>query len=500
MKALVALDAGTGSGKCAVFAPDGKLLGLHREPWRYRVRSDPAAPFMAEIDFDAGDFWQILCRCTQIALARAGVAPADVVGIATTSQREGCVFLDAAGKEIYAGPNLDSRGFAQGLEVLSAIGPQRLYEITGHTAPFIFPLARLLWFREHDRREVARLLMLNDWMTWRLSGEWMAEPSNGTESMLFDLRAREWSAELLDRFSIPRSILPPIRPSGIGVGAVTAGAARATGLREGTPVFSGGADTQCALLGAGAVEPGDTAAILGTTTPLQTVTERPLFDPRVNLWAGCHVVPERWVLESNLGDTGDAYQWILDLAAAGHADRHAAAEALARAAAPGGAYSYVGPEIFNVTAMRPDRPGAVFFHYPGLHQRPSAGDLIRSFFENVGFAARANLAQLEEVTGRRTERLLLGGGLTRSTLLLEILTDVLGLPVQYAEQPDSTALGCAIQIASAAGIHPNLPAALQAMSRRRQLSPDPARHETYTRNYEKWRELYGHLEQLSLAV
>ncbi len=81
----------------------------------------------------------------------------------------------------------------------------------------------------------------------------------------------------------------------------------------GTPVFTGGADTQCALLGAGAVEAGDVAAILGTTTPMQAVVGEPLLDPAGNLWAGCHVVPDRWVIESNAGSTGDAYLWLLDL-------------------------------------------------------------------------------------------------------------------------------------------------------------------------------------------
>ena len=57
--------------------------------------------------------------------------------------------------------------------------------------------------------------------------------------------------------------------------------------------------------GAGAIEPGDVAAILGTTCPLQAVVDRPTLDPRANLWAGCHVVPGRWVIEANVGSTGD---------------------------------------------------------------------------------------------------------------------------------------------------------------------------------------------------
>src|SRR5262249_35265269 len=161
--------------------------------------------------------------------------------IAATSQREGCVFLDAHGAELYAGPNLDARAFMEGLDVLNTLGAERLYQITGHSAPFIFPIARYLWFRKHATAVVAHLLMINDWLTYRLSGELTAEPSNATESMLFDLRARTWSDEILSTFDISAQILPSMRRSGERVGTLTAAAAASTGLRAGTPVYVGGA-------------------------------------------------------------------------------------------------------------------------------------------------------------------------------------------------------------------------------------------------------------------
>src|SRR5262245_42925608 len=190
-----------------------------------------------EYSFDAEAFWQILARCVRAALGQAAVSPSDVIGVATTSQREGCVFLAGDGRELYAGPNLDSRGFMEGLEVLGSLGPQRLYAITGHSAPFIFPLARYLWYRKQGGEAVARILMINDWMSFRLCGAPTAEPSNASESMLFDFRAREWSEEILAHFEVPAGILPPIVASGAAIGTVRADAAAATGLRAGTPVF-----------------------------------------------------------------------------------------------------------------------------------------------------------------------------------------------------------------------------------------------------------------------
>src|SRR5262249_13749583 len=149
--------------------------------------------------------------------------------------------------------------------------------ITGHTPPYIFPLARYLWFRKHhDAGRVDALLMLNDWITFLLSGERVAEHSNAGESMLYDVSRRDWSPDILDTLDIPRAILPRLRPAGARAGSVTARAAAATGFPEGTPVFVGGADTQSALLGSGVYQPGQTAAVLGTTAPVQMVTEGPV--------------------------------------------------------------------------------------------------------------------------------------------------------------------------------------------------------------------------------
>lgn len=498
MPVLVSLDAGTGGAKASVFATDGHLLAVDHQAWDYTVHSRPDLPFIKEYAFDPERFWSVLSRCTKNALAQAAVAPSDVVGVAATSQREGCVFLGKGGDVLYAGPNLDSRAFEEGLHVLGTLGPERLYEITGHSAPFIFAVARYLWFRKHDTRPVEKLLMINDWMTYRLCGAICSEPSSATESMLFDFRKRDWSDDILDTFDIPRDVLPPLRDPGQRVGTVSSEAAAATGLAAGTPVFAGGADTQCSLLGAGAVERGDTAVILGTTSPVQTVVSEPTLDPASNLWAGCHVVPGRWVLESNVGSSGDAYHWLLDLLVVGEDDRHAVAEKLASAEPAGGTFTFIGPRIFDLTKLRPDMPGGIFFRFPSFQLRPGAGELLRAFLESLAFAVRANLEQLQAVLSYTPDCLIAGGGMSRNQLLLQLLADVTGLTVRCAEEAECAGLGCAVLAAVGAGVYRDVGKAVAAMCRHREILPDEHRHEQYAKTFEKWRELYDVLDTLSV--
>ena len=496
MEVFVALDAGTGGGKCAIFDGGGNLLGAHREAWSYDVRVNPDVPFVREFSFNGPAFWEILCRCVRTAVGAASIDPSDVAGIAVTSQREGCVFLDSHGAEIYAGPNLDARGFSEGLEVLDRLGAERLYQITGHSAPFIFPLARYLWFRKHGSPPVAHLLMINDWLVYRLSGELSAEPSNATESMLFDLHARRWSEEILSLFDIPPAILPPLRRSGERIGPLTVAAAAATGLAAGSPVFTGGADTQCSLLGAGVIEPDTTAATLGTTTPVQTVVDVPVLDPQANLWAGCHVVPDRWVLESNAGDTGDAYLWLLDLVSPGRPPSelwHLGDQLAADRFGPP-TMVFIGPTVFNLMKLRPNRPGGILFPFPTMHLRPDRGTLVRAFMESLGYALRANLDQLRVVRRQCARELVVSGGMSRSPVLVQTIADVVGLPIRLARQPESAALGCAILMA-AEDLQGGHAAAARAMVQHQHVEPNAEQHARYEAPYATWRELYTQLEE-----
>ena len=280
MSIVLALDAGTGSAKCVAVDDEGRVRGYASKRWKYTVVANEHVPMVKEYAFDPEEFWRILCACAKQALSDIDIDEVDAV--VTTSQREGCVFLDRNGNEIYAGPNLDSRGFMEGLEILEEIGATKLYEITGHSAPFIFPLARYLWFRKNDSRPVARILMLNDWILYRATGELVSEPSNATESMLFDFRQREWSKEILSHFEIDPKLLPRVNAPGTQVGQISRTAAAELGVRAGVSAYLGGADTQCALLGTGAVNAGDCALILGTTTPIQLVTDKPLLDKAEN--------------------------------------------------------------------------------------------------------------------------------------------------------------------------------------------------------------------------
>ena len=502
MDCLVTIDAGTGSGRCVVFDARGVVQATAQEPFVYRSFEDPNLPMVRGFDLDAPSFWGVLVRCMRGALGQLP-GGARIRGVIATSQREGCVFVDAEGEVLYGGPNLDARAVLEGMEVQQVVGAERLHAITGHAPPYIFPIARLQWFRKHhDLRRIASLLMLNDWITYRLSGERVAELSNAGESMLCDVTARRWSAELIAALDVPPGILPPLCLAGTRVGSVSATASAETGLPEGTPVFAGGADTQSALLGSGARTPGQAAVVLGTTAPVQLVTGAAIIDPRGSMWTSSHVVADRWVLESNGGDTGGAYRWLLELLmGASDAAAHAAADAAVAAtgAAPRYVFSHLGPAIFDLQSMNPFRAAGFLFRFPILHiDRPSRGELLYAFHENVAFAIRANWEQIVALAAVPLPTLRAGGGMTRSASIIRRLADAMNVPVTVAATAESASLGCAVLAAVGAGLHADVDEALAAMSRDAVVEPDAAAVPFADERYHKWREHYGSLGSWTL--
>ncbi len=496
---FLALDYGTGGGKCAIFDAIGRCLACVREPWSYDEVDLGENAMGRGYSFDPDAFWAALSRCTRAAIAQAGIDPAAIAGVSTSAQRLGTVFLDAQGREIFAGPNMDGRGFPGALDVMGRLGMDDGVKITGHWPPFVSTLARLLAHRgTSDAPEIATVLTLNDWLTYRLTGELTAEPSNACESLLLDVTSRRWSETIRETFAIAASALPAIVEPAARVGTVTAHAAEQTGLRAGTPVFAGGGDTQCALLGSDVVEPGEAGAVLGTTTPVMAATAEPVLDEAGRLWTGCHVLPGRWTLESNAGDTGIAYEWLLGILGLDGPDGFAEAEAaMAAGAQPPSVYGVAGPQIWDVLNFRPNQALGFVFPHPPFTRRPARGDFCSAFLLNVTCAIRANLEQVEEVLGRPVATLTLSGGMTRSAALLRCFAGVLRRPLLVSEDANATALGAAVLAAAGTGTYPSIAAAADAMVRKRPLAAaDATVSEAYEAYYARWRALYDSLRDL----
>ncbi len=488
---LAGLDIGGGGGRCLLVDPASGEIHSAFRPWSF-----PVARETGGLGFDA-DPEQMLASLGEAvveALGRAKAKPGQIAGLAAASMRFGMVVIDSDGAVLYAGPNRDARAAAEAI----ALGASHGEELARRTGLWPMPTLaapRLRWLaanRPDDWKRAQALLALNDWLAFRLCGELATDFSQAGCTMLFDLAERDWAWDWIDRLELPRSLFPSVHPAGTPLGTLTADAAGALGLLAGTPVMVGGADTQCGLLGCGARSEGDTAVIAGTTAPVQTVLAAPDLDPETRLWAGHHVLPGLWTLESNAGPVGETLEWFARLL---HPDAPMPAAALLGEAArsePGaaGMVSTLGAQLHDARALALPVGDLTLSHLPSARDPLTRRHLSRSVIEGMAYSLRANVEQLAAVVPLEQTRIRLGGGLSRSASFARLLADVLGRPVDVSRTPETTALGAAICAGVGAGVLEDLgEGAEQLAGIARSHEPDGEAARTYAGLYESWQRL-----------
>ena len=470
---VLVIDAGTSALRALAVRADGQVTPIATEPWPMFVPAD-AAPFGRE--FEVAEMQRALDRL----LAAALPMRESIAAIAFTGQREGIAFIDDRGDAIFASPNIDARASAEGIAI-DAAHADEVYAVTGHMPSLMQAPAKLAWLRAHRpamAERVAHVLPLADWLGMLVTGVPRMSRSLASENGLLDVTTGLTPADLLARFGVPLGIVPNMLPDGSICGSVQRG-----GL-AGTPVVLAGADTQCALAGMGAIEPGAAGVPAGWSAPVQLVTNRPIVDPEKRTWTGVHVVPNRWILESNAGETGRAWDWICTMMGCTAAE---AADLVATApVGSGDTMAVLGPRVMRASAMNAG-VGGITLPLPLVMSAPARSHVLRSVLEATAYAIRANIKQLELVSGAPIASLAMGGGMSRSTAFAQIVADVIDRSVEVAASPETSALGAAALAAHAVGIHPTLAAAQAAMTGgKRAIEPDARASADYEDYYARW--------------
>ena len=387
-----------------------------------------------------------------------GVPLGRVASIGLSGQMHGLLLLDAEGKPVAPCHTwADARCEAEARFITRQVGVERLRAISGSAASTSATAAKLLWLRAHEPEHYAaarHLVLPKDYLRWRLTGAYATNPSDASGTLLCDVAAREWSAELLDALEIPANLLPPIVASAEVTGTLTGVAARELGLRAGVPVMAGGGDAECAALGLGLVgESGDAGcglATLGTAGQFSAVCSTPVIDAMGRMQTLCHVVPARWHLMTAILAGGSALAWLAGLLLPGRAQDDALDALLTEAERepPGARGLLFVPHLNGVRV--PEMDSGVAGAFVGLRPEHTRATLTRAAVEGVALALRDGLVAAR-VLGLSIERVRLAGGVNRAALWARVQADVFGVPVEVGTTEDASALGAALLAAAGTG-------------------------------------------------
>ena len=496
MECVLGIDLGSASTKAVVFGRGGRRLAA--AVWPMEVgRLDPEHPDW--LFWDPEVVWRNAAAAVSGALA-ALPAGARVSGLAVTGLGMDGLPVDAAGRELY--PFISwrcTRTVETAARVSARLGPERIFRIAGKQVQPHDTLYRLVWMREHRPElleRAAHWLLIEDWLSFRLCGARVTDPTMASSTSLLDQGTGEWSAELCRDAGVDPRLLAPVRPCGSLLGEVHEEAARATGLAAGTPVFLGGHDYLCAALGEGVIAPGDVLDVMGTWELVLAPTPLAALDPGVfhaGLTVEATTIPGTWSATgfAIAGGVAEWYRHELTGLSGGWEEM----EQLAASAPPGARGATFLPHLEGAGSPHNDRRslGALI----GLSSACDRACIARALLEGLAHQSVELAEAVAGAAGVGAGHVVLTGGMARSELFARLRADLGERPVWVSATEDSTALGAALLAELGLGWHHDARSAAASVERRgHTVEPGPGMEEC-RKLRRTYRSIYPALKALS---
>lgn len=483
----LAIDVGTGSVRAALVDSRGAIRSLAAR------EHEQIVPRYGWSEQRPADWWDGAVHAIREVLGSTPGAADNIAAVCACGQMHGTVLIDADGHLTRETAPLwnDKRTLAQVEAFRKRHDAASYLARTANPATPAWPGFKLQWIKAHEPDAYERastVFMPKDYVNFRLTGERACDWTDASTTFLMDPVTRTWSQTMLDALGLDGRKMPAIRAPLDLLGSVTAGAAAATGLREGTPVLVGGADYPVSVLGSGVYAPGLASDITGTSSIITVIADKPMLHPEVSNLATCEGLWGRFML---LDSGGDAMRW----ARRAFHENTLPYDTVAQKAAS----APVGSEgLFFLPYLTGERLGehsnsrAQFF---GIAAKHGLAHLHRAVLEGVAFGVRRHIALLQS-PGATIERLVAASGGAKAALWLDIKASMYRTPILVPAEVECGVMGCAILAATAHGQFANLGAAVNAFVRfGREVQPDPYASDIYDRMVPIFERLYLHSQR-----
>lgn len=421
MRHYLLVDLGTGSTRVALVDAAGTILDFRSSVNRYYrdERYEDGQYFLP------GEWREyILQSCRELCAAHPGIR---VDALSAAGTRQTFVLLDREGNDFYGLPNIDNRGRAFLNEVPDHGG---IYRRSGKWATEDFGAAKLLGLRRGRPELYGRIwkfTSISEWVAWIFTGQAVMEYSQASETQLYDVERRAWSPDLCGAYGLDPELLPELRPAGTAAGPILPEYREALRLKEDAVFLLGGADTQTALAQT-ALSGGGAAVVSGTTSPVVSKLDRPLWDPQQRIWLDADLGGERFLAETNPGVTGLNYQRLrAQLCPDIPYER---LEELYREKTDFACTASFSSLLFH--QRRSLRNGGFFTRSPAAAELDRV-DMLWAVLADIACSTQEQLSNLVRLTGNGDGPLLGCGGGFQSPALCQMLADLSGRELQLRQ-------------------------------------------------------------------
>ena len=449
-KYVMALDAGTTSNRAIIFDVDSKIVGVAQKEFTQHF------PQPGWVEHDAEEIWSSMHEVMREALEQSGLVASDIAAIGITNQRETAVIWDrATGRPIYNAIVWQSRQTADICEDLKRQGlVDEFQEKTGLVIDAYFSGTKVKWILDHvegarARAEKGELAFgtIDTWLLWKLTGgkEHKTDYSNASRTLMFNIKTLEWDEALLKHLTVPKSLLPEVRPSSEVYGHTVPSVIGAS-----VPVAGMAGDQQSALFGQNCFSPGEAKNTYGTGCFLLMNTGEELCMSKNGLvttiaWGLDGKV--EYALEGSIFVGGSAIQWLRD--GLRLVDSAPDSEWVAKKVPDAGGV-YMVPAFVGLGAPYWDMNARGMII--GLTRGTTKAHIVRATLDSLAYQTRDVLGAMEADSGNRLAALKVDGGAVANNLLMQFQADLLGVPVDRPQITETTALGAAYLAGLATGV------------------------------------------------
>ncbi|MGE3829542.1 MAG: FGGY-family carbohydrate kinase [Parvibaculaceae bacterium] len=488
MRCVLGLDIGTTSTIGTLIRLPDQVLGIAQRPVTLRSPS----PGWAEEDPE--QWWSNVGAIIRELIAASGIAAQDIAAVGVSGMLPALILLDQQGNVLR--PSIQQSDGRCGIEVeeIRREWPEdRFLAKAGNGINQQLIAPKLRWIEKHEPQVFARIATAfgsYDYINWRLTGERAIDQNWALEAGFVNIETHALSEDLIELAHIKRGALPRKIESHKILGGVSEAAAAETGLAAGTPVVGGAADLIASALGAGLVRKGDALLKFGGSVDVLVATDR--MKPDRRMYLDYHLIPGLFVPNGCMATGGTGLNWFAANFAGGVAPApgetiHQALDRLA-ALKPAGADGVAILPYFlgeKTPIHDPDARGLV----SGLTLSHDVGHLWRALLEAYAYAIRHHIEVLNDI-GHSTESFMASDGGSRSRVWMQIVADVLQMPVQQLTGHSGSCLGAAWTAAIGAGLTGDWSGLSRFVGKGDLIAPNPSHAEVYNEGYRRFRALY----------
>ncbi len=446
---LLAIDQGT-TGSTALLVDDSvRVVG------KCTIDFPNHFPEPGRVEHDPAEIEASVAAAVTGALKAAGRLASEITAIGITNQRETCLFWDRrTGEPVHRALVWQDRRTAEVCRRLKSEGHEdRVRHKTGLVLDPYFSGTKAAWILDEvpgarARAENGELAFgtIDSWLTFRLTGAHVTDPSNASRTLLMDLATLDWDDGLLALFRVPRASLPTIVPSSAEVGR-TRGVPY---LPDGIPVAGLIGDQQGALFGQACFDVGMAKCTFGTGAFILLNTgTTPVMSSRGMLTTVAWSLGGKatYALEGSVFLAGAAVQWLRD--GLGIIRTAADVEALAAQVPDTGGVVFV-PALTGLGAphWNPEARGTIV----GITRGTTAAHLARATLEGIALQVDDVVRAMVGDLGRSLVEVRVDGGASVNDLLMQRQADLLGVNCVRPTVVETTGLGSALLAGLATGV------------------------------------------------